>query len=257
MSPTSEASFTYHQLPNGWEVGGFAVLDEYTFLVHAVTTRKGPDPQMVASDAAATATATANLVRDALSLSQIAWCHQVHGPRVLEAIEGGPVGAADAMVTDVRSLGLMVRSADCPLILAVDPVRRAIGVGHASWRSTVSRIASKLVETLADRFGVRPGDVIACICPSAGPCCYEVGPEVRTAAINGIGAHAEQFFPQRGGKLYFDLWAANREQLIRGGVRPENIHIARECTICHNAHFPSYRAEGEAAGRFAAVLALA
>ena len=166
------------------------------------------------------------------------------------------VGEGDGMVTNIVSLGLMVRGADCPLILAVDPDGEAVGVAHASWRGTVGRIASKLISTLVDRFRVEAGNVIACICPSAGPCCYEVGPEVRDVAIEGIGQRAEQFFLNRDGKLHFDLWAANRDELTQAGLRPENIHHSGLCTICNNDRFPSYRAEGSSAGRFIAVVGI-
>ncbi len=160
------------------------------------------------------------------------------------------------MVTNVASLGLVMFSADCPLILAADPAGRAIGLAHASWRATVGRIASRLIARLSDDFHVSPENVVACISPSAGPCCYEVGPDVRQSALEGIGRDAERFFIERDGKTYFDLWSANIDELARAGVRRPNTHLSHQCTICNNERFPSYRAEGDTAGRFAAVLAL-
>jgi len=215
-----------------------------------VTTRRGPEMGGAAEDMDAAAQAIAR----SLDLEQVAWCEQVHGRRILPAGEGGPVGEGDGMVTNISSLGLMVRSADCPLILAVDSVGGAIGAAHASWRGTVGRIASELIVTMVSRFGVRPDGVVACICPSAGPCCYEVGPEVRDAAVGGIGRYAERFFERRGGRLYFDLWSANSDELARAGVAPRNIHVSGQCTICNNDRFCSHRVEGDAAGRFAAVI---
>jgi len=158
-------------------------------------------------------------------------------------------------VTDRAGLGLAGFAADCPLVLAADATTGAVGLAHASWRGTVGRIASRLIERLAEAFGGAPGDVTACICPSAGPCCYEVGDDVVRAAHAGIGPHAGAFFRQRGGRTYFDLWAANADQLRRAGVPSGQIHIAGVCTICHRDVFCSYRAEGPAAGRFLAVIA--
>jgi copper oxidase (laccase) domain-containing protein len=54
------------------------------------------------------------------------------------------------------------------------------------------------------------------------------------------------------GKGYLDLQRANRDQLVRTGIRRENIETANQCT-CHNAHiFFSYRHQHGETGRFGA-----
>jgi copper oxidase (laccase) domain-containing protein len=117
--------------------------------------------------------------------------------------------------------------------------------------------------------GCDPGDLVACICPSAGPCCYEVGEEVRAAALGGIGPHAMSFFrlgkrqrssrgrastAVRSAHHHLDLWRANACALARAGLPARSIHVAGICTICCDDFFPSYRREGDAAGRFAGVI---
>ena len=250
MSHDEASRFYFSRLDNGWEVGRFGALDESHSVVHAITTRSGPDPALIGTEAEA----AAHQIGDALALRDVAWCRQVHGADVLRVTAGGLGGDGDAMVTDVRSLGLMMACADCPVLLAVDSVAGAIGLAHASWRGTVRGIASNLIASLADCFGTRAEDVLVCIGPSAGPCCYEVGPDVRSEAIGRIGPQAEHFFINRDGKLYFDLWSANTDQLIGAGVKPANIHLSGKCTMCNNDRFPSYRIEGAKAGRFAVVL---
>jgi len=148
----------------------------------------------------------------------------------------------------------MGKSGDCPIVLIADRRRRAAGFAHASWRATVAGIAPAVVRRMVD-LGSDAGDLVACICPSAGPECYEVGDEVRGAAIQGIGPHAAEFF-HRGlrGKLHFDLWHANTDAMTRVGLEPCHIHVAGVCTLCRNDLFPSHRREGNACGRFAAVI---
>jgi hypothetical protein len=187
----------------------------------------------------------------------VAYLRQVHGGTVLEARAGGLAGDGDALVTDVPSLGLMGVSADCPIILAADRGGTAIGMAHASWRGTVRLIAERLVAELVARYGVSPSDVVACIGPSAGPDRYEVGQDVVDAARAGIGPRADGFFIRRQGRTYFDLWSANRDQLMAAGVPPDSVHVAGICTIARNDLFPSYRVEGARAGRFAAVISKA
>lgn len=250
MSNESQGTFYFTDLPNGWQVGRFAVLDELG-LIHAVTTRKGFDVAAAGEDPKAAASAVA----DALGLRGIAYCHQVHGRQIVVPRRGGSAGRADGMVTVARGLGLMGLAADCPLILAADPVSGAVGLAHASWRGTVTRIASELVSQLVSRFRADSADIVACICPSAGPCCYEVGPDVVQRAAAELGLRAQQFVEKRGPKTYFDLWAANIDELAQAGLDRENIHTAGICTICRNDLFPSHRAEHGQAGRFVAAIA--
>ncbi|MHB8079670.1 MAG: polyphenol oxidase family protein, partial [Candidatus Krumholzibacteriia bacterium] len=159
------------------------------------------------------------------------------------------------LVTSAAGLGVIGRSAVCPIVLAADPVARAAGMAHASWRSTVLGITGRMIATLVERAGADPARLVCAIAPSAGPCCYEVGPEVREAALAGSGPHAAAFFAARADdRFVFDLWAANVDQLRRAGVPPAQITVAGVCTLCRNDLFPSWRREGERAGRFASIV---
>jgi copper oxidase (laccase) domain-containing protein len=55
-------------------------------------------------------------------------------------------------------------------------------------------------------------------------------------------------------KLRLDVAAANRDQLLLAGVPDEQIHTSGLCTAMHLDVLTSYRAEKEAAGRFAGVI---
>lgn len=234
-----------------WPVGRFAALEAVAGLTHAVTTRQGLDAATARDDPAA----TARIVAERTGLQAIAFCKQVHGPDVLVVDSGGPAGEADGLVTDRPGLGVMAFSADCPLVLVAHTGGRAVAVAHASWRSTVAGVSRRMIETLVGAFGVEARDLVACIAPSAGPCCYEVGGEVVDAAVRALGLGAQRFFRElRPGKFLFDLWAANRDQLLRAGVGRGNLHTAGICTICRNDLLPSYRVEGPSAGRFVAVI---
>lgn len=251
MSRNENNGFGFCNLESGWEIGRFDVLSDLEGISHLVTAQRGPDLKDMLPHAGCD-----GFLARTLGLNGLAWCDQVHGKTIIDVSQAGSAGRGDGLITNVCSLGLVVRSADCPIILVADPAGRAIGVAHASWRGTVRRIASKLIESLAMSFAVEPGKLTACITPSAGPCCYEVQQDVQDAAIDGIGEHTEEFFHWRDGKTYLDLWAANVDELMRAGIQAGNIHVAGICTICSGGRFPSYRAEGDAAGRFGAVLAI-
>jgi len=251
MSDGDGEPLAFTTLPGGWEVGVFRALDALPGVVHAVTTRRGLDAAVAKSDPAS----AARRLAERLGLDGVAFSRQVHAAGILRVRSGGLAGEADALVTDTPSLGVMGLSADCPLILVADSAGPGVAVAHASWRGTMQSLAAGLVEALTGELGTAPADLIACISPAAGPCCYEVGPEVRRAAVQALGPDAQRFFrPGRADRLLFDLWSANRDQLLGAGLAACNVHTAGICTICRNDLFPSYRVEGDAAGRFVAVI---
>jgi len=247
----------------GRMVGSFPGLDAIDCIVHAVTTRYGPSfPANVDTPAIDVA---AGELTEALGLRGAAWATQVHGDGVLHVTTAGLAGQADGLITSTPGLGVLGRSADCPLVLLAGrtdvgdsetDASHVVGMAHASWRSTVKGITTKVVLQMQQIWQIDPSGITATICPSAGPCCYEVGQEVRDIAITSLGAAANQFFKVRDGRLYFDLWAANVAQLSSSGVPADQIHISAVCTICRNDLFPSFRWEGKAACRFAGVIGI-
>ncbi len=245
--------FQLVELPGAVRVGQFAPLRQCPNLTHAVTTRRGIDPQTVKSDRPRAAVDIAG----ALGLDGIAYAEQVHGCEVKRVDAPGYAGRCDALLTDTPGLGVMAVSADCPAVLLAEERGRCVGVAHASWRGTVAGVTGELCSAMAREFGAGPGELIAAIAPSAGPCCYQVGPEVRDAALAGLGGQAERFFlpDEVADRWRFDLWAANIAQLRAFGLPRERVYPSGVCTICSGEEFCSHRVQGESAGRFAAVIA--
>jgi YfiH family protein len=169
---------------------------------------------------------------------------QVHGATVVEAPwEGAP--EADAAVAAAPGWLLGVETADCLPILLVDPRRRSVAAIHAGWRGTAAGVARRAVEALVAR-GSRPGDLIAALGPAIGPCCYEVGDELRPA----FGPDGAAFFgPSLRGRLNLDLRAANVRQLGDAGLKKAKIHHLDDCTVCRSDLYYSYRRDGKGGGR--------
>ena len=221
---------------------------------HGWTTSKGPD--FGSDPTGADHEKCVAVLAKTAGLEECAWARQVHGGRVLEVAAGGFAGEADALWTVKPGLGVVGRGADCPLILAGGTLpdgSRIWGFAHASWRSTVKGITAGLILAMTDR-GAAAEDLRAVICPSAGPCCYEVGEDVRQAALSGLGPGSAWFFLERTSGFTFDLWGANLAQLTAAGVLQEHVFNVGLCTICSGDQFPSFRRDGDRAGRFAAVI---
>ena len=185
--------------------------------------------------------------------------HLIHGADVLtiDASNRRPViGQADALITAEPGVYLFMRFGDCTPLLFFDPTRNAVGLAHAGWRGTMQNAAGATVEAMIDRLGCEAENIIAVIGPAIGPCCYEVGPEVMTAASQTFDK-AERLFTYPNGpeqRAHFDLWEANRQQLIKAGVR--QIIGSELCTACHTDDFFSHRAEKGRTGRFGVIIGL-
>jgi YfiH family protein len=200
------------------------------------------------------------------NLNDVIRVRQVHGAavRVLKkgqtlAVDFGQTPDADAIVANVSGLVLSVQVADCVPILVADARGGSAAAIHAGWRGTSAGVAAATVDAMTKEFGCEPGNLIAAIGPSIGPCCYEVGQTVLDA-FRRAGAndeHLGRWFRQTdAGSLRLDLWAANRDQLERAGLRADRIAICGLCTQTHHHVFESYRVDRERAGRMAALIAV-
>lgn len=193
---------------------------------------------------------------------------QVHGNRVVVIRRADPGNEehgpkndsswprADILVSDDAEVALAVQVADCVPLLLADPVTGAVAAAHAGWRGTALDVAGTAVAALVSEFGARASDLRVAQGPSIGPCCYTVGEELLDEfGRGGYAEDATRWFSTDGdGRLRLDLWLANRDQLLRAGVLPENISQARLCTASHPGVFPSYRRDGRGTGRIAAVI---
>ena len=128
---------------------------------------------------------------------------------------------------------------------------------HAGWRGAAAGVPGAAVAALARAFGARPADLVAAVGPSIGPCCYEVGDEVREAMRGGAldGLDVEAWFTTGvRGRPFLDLWRATADQLEAAGVPRGRIHVSRLCTVTHSEAFYSYRSDGAGTGRMAAIV---
>ena len=157
----------------------------------------------------------------------------------------------DAMVTAVPGLCLAVLTADCVPVLLFDPRKQVVAAVHAGWRGCVKLIAWKTAEILQHEFNCQPTDILAGIGPSIGPCHYEIGPEVISQVEDTFGSTDGYVTDESAdGKGYFDLWEANKRQIMETGVPPQNIEIAQICTYCKAHQFFSARHQKGRTGRF-------
>ena len=199
-----------------------------------------------------------------MDLNRAACVQQVHGDKVLvlesgQAPKGKPLGEGDGLITNVTGIPLMILVADCLPLLFYDPVHKAIGLAHAGWRGTVSHVAAKTLLAMGEAYQTRPEETKVALGPCIGPCCYEVGEDVRRE-FSGVFPWAEEVMRASAkGHWTLDLAEANARQLQEVGVREENLVKSNLCTVKNIDLFYSHRAETSAekpTGRFGAFLML-
>lgn len=183
-------------------------------------------------------------VRAAVGAPRAAYMYQVHGTAVrrLERSEqaDGRV-EADGQATALRGIAPAALGADC-LTVAI-AAGGAVAIVHAGWRGLADGVLEAGVAAVRALAPVASAPVSAAIGPGAGPCCYEVGPEVHARFAADRAA-------RRGAHL--DLPAIARGRLAGAGAG--HVHDLGMCTICAPELFFSHRRDRGVTGRQAGLV---
>ncbi len=222
----------------------------------------GDDPAMV------------TLHRSQLAASMagdVVWLKQVHGNQVVRLSPShantGPI-EADGSFTTEPGVVCAVMVADCLPVLLLAPEGRGVAALHAGWRGLLGAgqgmcgqsIIHAGVESLCHATSCEPGDIQAWLGPCIGPDAFEVGTDVRQAALDHLGAglnHSPSVHfrphPSLSNKWFADLPGLARDQLACQGVMKTT--GGQWCTASNIDVFFSFRHEG-ITGRQAACISI-
>jgi len=199
-----------------------------------------------------------------IDVSHLVLSHQTHtnNVRVVTRSDCGtgynlpPFKDVDGLITNESGVALVTQYADCTPLLFCDPKKRVIATSHAGWRGTVKEIGRVTVEKMQSEFGCCPEDIIAAIGPCIKQCCYEVDTPVFNE-FKRLSLDMEKIFVQTDSEHYMlDLVEANRQILIKSGIKPENIDASDICTNCNSDKLHSHRASNGERGNLAAIIEL-
>jgi YfiH family protein len=174
---------------------------------------------------------------------------QVHGAEVL-IFKENPKALThplpyDAVITDKKRVALGIWTADCLPILMIDRSKKVIAAVHAGWRGMWHGVVQRAARTMIEAFECSPKDILAGIGPGIGPCCYEVGTDVKSLFQSSF-EDPHQFIQEREERSYLDLSRAAQLELSQVGIPPENIEAIPLCTACRKDLFFSYRRDKKA-----------
>ena len=148
----------------------------------------------------------------------------------------------DAMVSAIPGVSMGIRTADCLPLLIVDRLKGTAAAVHCGWRSLALGLAGKAVRVMTGIMGSDAAHLLAAVGPSIGPCCYEVGEDVKEAFSHFRSR--DGLLEQRDQGFCLDLASGVKTQLIMEGMAPENIDEIVGCTSCNPDLFWSHRARG-------------
>ena len=145
---------------------------------------------------------------------------------------------ADAIVSEVKNVGIGILTADCAPILFYDPKKKIIGCAHSGWKGALNGIIKNIVKKF-NELNSNSNDLIAVV----GPCIDKKSYEVKEDFFNKFVSYENNnkiFFEKiNNGKFLFDLRGfINKEISISGITNIENLEMD---TFSQKEFFYSYR----------------
>jgi YfiH family protein len=166
--------------------------------------------------------------------ASVAMNRQVHAATLHKAEAAARGRPGDGLWSDEPGVPMLKFTADClPIALARTNGAPALALLHAGRLGLLEGIVEAGVATLG-------GSVAAVIGPGIGPCCYEVGEDIRSDYRARFGDDVV-----RGRNL--DLWTAAEQVLRTAGV--EAVERLDLCTACNPDRFFSHRRDRGVTGR--------
>ena len=243
----------------------FALFKQIPHMVHGIFTRQvetGPcqsgNIRINSKNMVSARENCRNQVARKMGPTPLVFLNQVHGDQITVLkkddhdvsgfIEPGKEIEADAIITDMKAVCLVILVADCQAVIMYDPQKKIIANIHSGWRGSVKNIIGKCVIKMTRVFGCESENIIAGISPSLGPCCSEF--------INYTDEIPKKLWKYKiEDSDYFDFWKMSRDQLMETGVKKDHIENMKICTKCHTDVFYSFRGENTT-GRFACVISM-
>lgn len=181
--------------------------------------------------------------KNIFTLKNLSKNKQIHSDIVNKVTKDniGNIIDGDAIITNEKNVPLLILTADCVPVVLVDTKNKAVGLAHAGWRGTYSKICKKTLEAMKANYNTNSQDVIAIIGPSIGSCCYEVSYDLVDKFNKLFTNTDEKIYTIKNNKYYLDLWKINTYTLEEFGVSKSNIINMNICTSCNCDKFFSYR----------------
>jgi YfiH family protein len=144
----------------------------------------------------------------------------------------------DAIVTQVKNIGIGILAADCAPILFYDPKKKIIGCAHAGWKGALNGIIKNTIKKFYE-LDSNCDDLIVAV----GPCIGKNNYEVKTNFIKKFlkkDTKNDVFFKKKNETHYnFDLRGYINNEIVKLNIK--NIENIDKDTFAEKELFFSYR----------------
>ena len=110
---------------------------------------------------------------------------------------------ADALITDIKNIGISVLTADCVPILIYEKINSIVACAHAGWKGAINGIVENTFNTIIDMN--KNNSFYVAIGPCIGLKNYEVGKEFFEKLIIENKKNKKFFLSSESDKFFFDL----------------------------------------------------
>lgn len=184
------------------------------------------------------------------------WAEQVFGNKVhvCKKEDGGKkIKGVDGLISNLPNQVLAILTADCLPILMYDKKKKVVAALHGGRECLIKGILEKAVEKMKKKFKSQGKDILVAIGPHIRVCHYWLrGKTYRKLKETNWRKY---FLKKKGGVypahkkimcgVYFNLTKLAINQLLKSGIKKENIEDCKVCTYCHYKKFFSFRKSEE------------
>ena len=239
----------------------FSNLSEFPELVQGMSTRSFGTMKMLTTDDQVIKNRHHFSKALGIDLARLVKTEGVHGNKIavvgqdqcghgvtndLESVKG-----VDGLITREPNVFMMITVADCLPLMVYDPILKIAGIAHAGWKGILLGVGEALINEFK-AMGSNPEDLVAGI----GPGICQRHFIVKNDILDKFKTSYAKSILLRNHDGYVDLKRCLTDQLVKTGVTKFNLEVAKECTVCNNYYFGSYRQEGDKAVYMAAVIGM-
>ena len=145
---------------------------------------------------------------------------------------------ADAIVSEVKNVGIGILAADCAPVLFYDPKKKIIGCAHSGWKGALSGIIKNTVEKFYE-LNSNNNDLIAVVGPCIGKKNYKVKEDFFNKFVSKENNNKEFFEKIDNEKFLFNLRAFINKEILKSGIK--NVENLELDTFSQKELFYSYR----------------
>lgn len=144
----------------------------------------------------------------------------------------------DAIVCEVKNIGISILTADCAPILFYDPKKNLVGCAHAGWKGALGGIIENTIKKF-NELNSNNNDLIAVVGPCIDKKNYEVKENFFRKFIN-TNENNKDFFEKVSDRSYiFDLRGFVNKKILNLNIK--NIEHIEMDTFSNKKYFYSYR----------------